>query len=222
VVIDTPRTRLRPWQEADRPLFAALHAHPEVMRDLGGPIDRAASDKKLASYRAAFCRHGFSRWAIETRDGNFLGYAGVMPSPADHPLGAHFQIGWRLVRDAWGKGYASEAAAAALSDAFSRAGLQEVVAYTERENKRSQAVMNRLPMTRDPSRDFMALQPASAFQSSGGRREAQGRTASKAADICSTPRSSKRRPTICRPTGRPSLVKPQGIDAAGFCDRLKG
>src|SRR4029450_12720053 len=51
---------------------------------------------------------------------------------------------------------------------------------------------------------------------------AHGQTASNAADICSTPRSSNRRPTICRPTGRPSLVKPQGTDAAGFCDRLKG
>src|SRR6266545_724688 len=59
-------------------------------------------------------------------------------------------------------------------------------------------------------------------QSSGGRLSAHGRTASNAADICSTPRSSNRRPTICRPTGRPSLVKPQGTDAAGFCDRLKG
>lgn len=156
MVIDTPRTRLRPWQDADRPLFAALHAHPEVMRDLGGPIDRAASDKKLAGYRAAFYRHGFGRWAIESRDGAFLGYSGVMPSPADHPLSAHFQIGWRLVRDAWGKGYASEAAAAALSDVFSRAGLQEVVAYTTRENRRSQAVMDRLHMKRDPSRDFTA------------------------------------------------------------------
>jgi RimJ/RimL family protein N-acetyltransferase len=156
MVIDTSRTRLRPWREADQELFAALHADPEVMRDLGGPIGRAASDAKLANYMDAYRRHGFSRWAIETLDGDFLGYAGVMPSQGDHPLGAHFQIGWRLVRNAWGKGYATEAAAAALHDAFSRVGLQEIVAYTERENQRSQAVMNRLHMKRDPSRDFMA------------------------------------------------------------------
>jgi RimJ/RimL family protein N-acetyltransferase len=156
VVIDTPRTHLRPWRAADQELFAALHAHPEVMRDLGGPIGRAASDTKLANYMAAFRRYSFSRWAIETRDGNFVGYAGVMPSQGDHPLGAHFQIGWRLVRDAWGKGYATEAAGAALDDAFSRVGLKEIVAYTTRENQRSQAVMDRLHMKRDPSRDFTA------------------------------------------------------------------
>ena len=153
-MITTPRLHLRPWRDDDGDLFAALHAHPEVMRDLGGPISRAASDAKLANYAAAFRRYGFSRWAIETHDGEFQGYAGVMPSQEDHPLGPHFQIGWRLMRHAWGKGYASEAAAAALRDAFTRAGLTEIVAYTAHDNPRSQAVMDRLRMKRDPSRDF--------------------------------------------------------------------
>jgi RimJ/RimL family protein N-acetyltransferase len=159
MVIDTPRTRLRCWREADREAFAALHAHPEVMRDVGGPISRAASDAKLDRYAAAFNAYGFCRWAVESRDGRFLGYAGVMPSPAGHPLGPHFDIGWRLVRSAWGHGYATEAARAALDDVFTRVRLEEVVAYTGPDNLRSQAVMDRLRLRRDPTRDFTADYP---------------------------------------------------------------
>lgn len=154
MTIETPRLRLRPWQDDDRPAFAALHADPEVMADLGGPIDRAASDAKLDRYLAAFARHGFCRWAVTALDGELVGYTGVMPESQGHPLGFHFQVGWRFVRRAWGQGYATEATLAALNDAFGRAGLNEVLAYTAADNRRSQAVMTRLRLQRDPSRDF--------------------------------------------------------------------
>ena len=153
----TARLTLRPWREADRPAFAALNADPEVAADLGGPLSRAASDAKFDRYRATFDRHGFSRLAIEDAQQTFVGYAGVMPSPPDHPLGPHTEIGWRLVRAAWGKGYATEAARAALDDVFTRIGLDEVLAYTAIDNLRSQAVMARLGLRRAPSRDFDAL-----------------------------------------------------------------
>ena len=160
MIIETPRLRLRPWREADRDAFAALNADPEVARDLGGPLSRAASDAKLDRYIAAFTQHGFCRWAIETRAEEFLGYAGVMPVRRAHPLGPHDEVGWRLKRDAWGHGYASEAARAALNDVFARVGLTEVLSYTAPDNVRSQAVMERLQLTREPARDFVASYPA--------------------------------------------------------------
>lgn len=132
-----------------------MNADAEVMQDLGGPISRSESDAKLERYRAAFHRGGFGRWAIEDRNGEFLGYAGVMAHD-EHALGPHCEIGWRLVRSAWGQGFASEAAKATLDDAFRRAGLTEVLSYTAPDNLRSQRVMARLGLKRDPSRDFTA------------------------------------------------------------------
>jgi RimJ/RimL family protein N-acetyltransferase len=153
-MLRTARLTLRPWRETDREAFAALNADPEVSWDLGGPLTRAASDAKFDRYLATFNRHGFSRLAVEDSQQVFLGYAGVMPRPADHPLGPHADIGWRLRRTAWGHGYASEAAQAALADVFARAGLAEVLAYTSADNARSQAVMRRLGLRREPARDF--------------------------------------------------------------------
>lgn len=153
-MLRTARLTLRPWRAADREPFAALNADPEVARDLGGPLDRRQSDAKLDRYVATFERHGYCRWAIEDSQQLFRGYAGAMPSPPDHPLGPHVEIGWRLARAAWGRGYAAEASAAALADLFTRIGLGEVLAYTSHDNARSQAVMRRLGLQRDPARDF--------------------------------------------------------------------
>lgn len=153
-MIETARLKLRTWRQSDKPDFAAMNADPEVMHDLGGPIAREASDAKLDRYAAAFERDGLSRWVVE-RDGVFLGYTGVLHH-AEHPIGPHFEIGWRLMRHAWGHGYVTEAAQAALHDAFARARPSEILAYTAPDNLRSQAVMARLKLTRDPSRDFTA------------------------------------------------------------------
>jgi RimJ/RimL family protein N-acetyltransferase len=156
MIIAAPRVRLRCWEDSDRDAFAAMHADPAVMHDYGGPISRKASDAKLDRYAMAYRQHGFCRWAVETKEGAFLGYTGIMPSRPDHPIGSHIEIGWRLVRHAWGHRYATEAARATLDDAFLRIGLAEVVTYTASDNLRSQAVMTLLKLQRDPSRDFTA------------------------------------------------------------------
>ena len=154
VLLQTARTSLRPWCEADASGFAALHADAEVMRDLGGPLNRSQSDDKLHRYVAAFAEHGFCRWAVDDKGGNFIGYAGVMPIPTHYPLAPGFEIGWRFVRSAWGKGLAFEAATAALNDIFIRTELTEVLCFTAPDNVRSRALIRRLELKRDEDRDF--------------------------------------------------------------------
>jgi RimJ/RimL family protein N-acetyltransferase len=131
-----------------------MSSDPEVMADLGGPHDRAKSDAKFDKYLSTYESHGFSRWVVEDLESRFLGYAGVMPAPPGHPLGPHVEIGWRLVRAAWGKGYATEAARAALGDAFERHGFAQILSYTAADNTRSQAVMVRLGLQREEALDF--------------------------------------------------------------------
>ena len=155
-MIETARVRLRPWREPDRAPLAAMHSDADVMADYGGPLTRAESDAKFDRYAAAFAEHRFSRLVLETSSGQFLGCVGVMPIWPTHPVAPGVEIGWRLVRSAWGYGYASEGAKAALCDGFVRHGWDEVLSYTAPDNLRSQAVMARLGLDREQHRDFVA------------------------------------------------------------------
>lgn len=152
--IKTDRLRLRPWRSSDADEFALMNADPEVMADLGGPLLRAGSDSKLERFQLSFRNDGITRWVVIGHDNCFLGYCGIVVQGVDHPLRAHGEIGWRLARQAWGHGYATEAASAALADAYGRIGCNEVLAYTAAGNIRSQAVMVRLGLERRPSLDF--------------------------------------------------------------------
>ncbi|MFC3076553.1 GNAT family N-acetyltransferase [Phenylobacterium terrae] len=152
--ITTERLILRPWCADDLAALADMQSDPEVMADYGGPQSLDASRAKLERYQAAFDALGYCRWAVDERGGGFIGYVGVMPVFPGHPRDPGFEVGWRLVRAASGKGYATEAARAALADAFGRVGLAEVLSYTAPDNLRSQAVMGRLGLTRRPELDF--------------------------------------------------------------------
>ena len=79
---------------------------------------------------------------------------GIQPLELDLPFCPCIEIGWRLQRALWGQGYATEAAGAWLYYGFDVLKLAEIVAFTDRDNHRSLAVMRRLGMVRDPSRDF--------------------------------------------------------------------
>jgi RimJ/RimL family protein N-acetyltransferase len=118
-------------------------------------LDRAESDAFADRIEAGFRALGYGLWAVELPgEAEFIGYVGL----ALQNFEAHFtpavEVGWRLDRDYWGRGFASEAARAAVADGFGRAALDEIVSFTVPANLRSVRVMQRLGMTHDPADDF--------------------------------------------------------------------
>lgn len=159
-VLETARLRLRQWRDADLESFAAINADPCVMAYFPAPLDRTASDALAARWSSMFATRGFGMWAIEEKAGSgtagapFIGFVGLSAPLFEAAFTPCVETGWRLGRRWWGRGYASEAALAALAFGFDQLGLPEIVAYTAATNRRSRAVMERLGMARDPADDF--------------------------------------------------------------------
>ena len=123
-----------------------------------GTLRQQDSDALAARADAHLAEQGWGLWALEVAAGDdcgrFAGFTGLAVPSWEAVFTPCVEIGWRLPRWAWGRGYASEAARAALRTAFADLGLAEVVSFTAVSNQRSQAVMSRLGMTRDPEGDF--------------------------------------------------------------------
>ena len=153
-MLETKRLTMRSWQASDLEPFAALNSDPETMKHFPAPLGKAASDALAAHCQSLIDEFGWGFWAVEEKESNaFIGFVGLNRPSADLPFAPCVEIAWRLARNFWGKGYATEAANAALSFGFGRLSLEEIVAFTTLSNWRSQKVMERLFMQRDPD-DF--------------------------------------------------------------------
>jgi RimJ/RimL family protein N-acetyltransferase len=149
VILTTPRLLLRTFRRDDLPHYAALNADLEVVRHLGGvPLSRANSDQLAVWAQERHAREGTGLLAIERReDAAFLGMCGLHCLYDWYP--DDIEIGWRLAREHWGRGYATEAATAWLEHGFATLGLPRVISVTDPPNRRSLAVMHRLGMVLD-------------------------------------------------------------------------
>lgn len=147
VELITPRLRLRQWREADKPEFALLNADPEVMRFFPSTQTREQSDRSIAVWEAELDERGWGNWAVEqVSDGAFIGFVGLSVPRRALPFMPCVEIGYRLSRQHWGKGFATEAGREALRFGFEELKLPEVVSFTAKLNVLSQAVMQRLGM----------------------------------------------------------------------------
>jgi RimJ/RimL family protein N-acetyltransferase/uncharacterized protein (DUF433 family) len=148
---ETERLRLRQWLPRDFAPFAALNADPRVAEHLPGPLSRAESDALALRLQALIEEQGWGFWAAELKvSGDLIGFVGLGSVPAALPFAPGVEVGWRLAHRFWGRGYATEAARAALGVGFRELGLDEVLAYTAVRNGRSRALMARLGMAEAP------------------------------------------------------------------------
>jgi RimJ/RimL family protein N-acetyltransferase len=150
----TARLVLRTWQASDLDPFAAMSADPAVMKHYPSTLSREDSDAMAARIRRAFEVRGFGLWAVELPgQAPFIGYVGLTVPRFEAHFTPCVEIGWRLARQYWHQGYATEGARAALQVGFEH-GLEEVVAMTVPANVRSLRVMEKLGMVHDPADDF--------------------------------------------------------------------
>lgn len=154
IEIETDRLLLRRWREADLDPWAAMNADPLVREFLGPPLTAEQAAASVRHFQDGLDRDGFGFWAVQVRvSGEFIGFTGLDRVDDGLPF-TGLEVGWRLARSAWGHGYATEAASAALEFGFATLGLAEILAVTTVTNLRSQAVMRRIGMTTDPAEDF--------------------------------------------------------------------
>ncbi|HEY1612857.1 MAG TPA: GNAT family N-acetyltransferase [Rhizomicrobium sp.] len=153
-MIETERLILRPWTQADVAEFARVTNTPAVRKHLGGVQTQAEIQAGFDRVGACQAKNGFSFWIVERRsDGALLGFCGLKVG-TEASIAGEIEIGWRLREDAWGQGYAREAAQASLAWAWENLSCNRVVAVTIKENTPSWGLMERLGMRRTPELDF--------------------------------------------------------------------
>ena len=150
-MLETERLVLRQWQSRDYAEFAELNADPKVMEFFPACLTVNESDALAQRLSALIDQQGWGFWAIELKQNQrFMGFCGLHQTSPALPFSPNIEIGWRLHVDYWGQGYAAEAAQAALQFGFEQLQLKEIVAFTALGNLRSQTLMERLGMQRDP------------------------------------------------------------------------
>ena len=147
IEFSTERLRLRQWAAQDREPFAAMNADPEVMKYFASVEIRERSFRAIDIWQSELEERGWSNWAVEHVESRaFIGFVGLSVPRRALPFMPCVEVGWRLARSYWGKGFATEAAKGSLRVAFERLNLDEVVSFTSLINRPSRAVMDRIGM----------------------------------------------------------------------------
>lgn len=157
--LETPRLLLRQWKESDLEPFARMSADPVVMQHFMSAITYEQSVSFVERINTCFNTNGYGLFATEIKaSGEFIGFVGIWPANFESDFTRQFapclEIGWRLAKEYWGKGYAPEAAKRVLKFAFDDVGQKEMFSWTAKTNTNSIKVMEKIGMRRDPEQDF--------------------------------------------------------------------
>ena len=148
-LLRTPRLGLRRWRPADMDPFVRMNQDQEVMEyfpRLWTPAESAALVDRIEAH---FEEYGYGLYATDRLDsGDFIGFVGLSRPTFEAWFTPCVEIGWRLRRDAWGLGFATEAARAVLHYGMEEAGLEKILSFTAIVNGRSERVMQKIGMTR--------------------------------------------------------------------------
>jgi RimJ/RimL family protein N-acetyltransferase len=154
-MIETDRLILRQWKESDRDIFAELNADQDNMAFFPKTYNRSESDAFIDKTIELIATNGFGLFAVEVKEtSQFIGFVGLASPPYETPFTPCTEIGWRLHKNSWGNGYATEAACAVLDFAFTELKKDEIVSFTSPLNLPSINVMKKIGLKRDESGDF--------------------------------------------------------------------
>lgn len=151
----TERLILRPWLDSDRAPFAVMNADERTMEHFPALWTRQESDDFIDTAMQTLEREGFGPWAVEVVGvAPFIGFISLERVRPDVPFAPAVEVMWRFSADRWGKGYATEAALAAMKYGFDESGLAEIIGFSSAANMASRRMMKRLQMVYDPTGDF--------------------------------------------------------------------
>jgi len=152
IAVQTQRLILRQWREQDRLPFAAMNADPQVMKYFPTTLSSLQSDALVDRFINDIESSGWGFWAAERVDtGEFIGFIGINYSLDGLPFAPCVDIGWRLARQHWGLGFATEGARAVMDYAFDGVNLSAVVSMTPVNNRASEHVMKKIGMRKQRS-----------------------------------------------------------------------
>ena len=146
-ILKTERLGLRNWVEADKAPFIEMCKDEEVMKHFPMPLSEIETLGLIERLQAHFDLHGYCYFAVDIIEtGEFIGFTGLAKQSWESKYTPCVDMGWRLKKEAWGKGYATEAALGCLNAAFSKFGIKEVLSFATNTNTASENVMKKIGM----------------------------------------------------------------------------